>query len=164
MTSKFCRISLSVVAVCLILIAAVQGTARLSRATTSADGQGARRTATVFGRGPELHLLPNFGRVGTRVLVVGLGYPPRVRVNVYYGGLQAEFMPVPIVHAMTSTKGTFRTWFTVDCRFIALSTTHALHPPASCPTRTFRPIAIGGFVGHNFAHKKTAVVGLVVTG
>lgn len=145
--------------------------AALTAAHIGAQGKaghaGSPRVQTVFGLGPEFHLLPNFGPVGTRVLVVGLGYRPGTRVNILYGSPNAEFLPEPIATATVASNGRFRTTFIVSCAFVVLNMRSALHPPRRCPlspSAPFRAIILGGFVDHQFTHKRTATEGFIVTG
>src|SRR5450759_2891721 len=106
----------------LVLLTLLIASPATSYATRAVAGEaGALRVRTVFGLGPELHLLPNIGPVGTKVLVIGLGYRPGARVNIVYGSPNASFMPQPIVTAAVSGNGTFRTTFTVSCALVVLN-------------------------------------------
>ena len=106
------------------------------------------RTRTVFGQGPELHLLPRYGAVGTRILVVGLGYRPGVRVRILAGPPGAEFDLRPLARAKTSSEGVFRTSFMVTCR-LAAGLTAANGQCQAAP----RALIIGGFVDTGFSNK-----------
>jgi hypothetical protein len=125
------------------------------------------RSGTVFGQGPEIHLLPNVGRVGTQVEVIGLGYRAGSRVQLFYGVPGAEFLARPLADAIVSARGTFRAGFIISCALVVAGSTNAQHPPRRCPlspAAPFRAIVIGGFVDHKFVDKRTAVEGLIVTG
>lgn len=119
--------------------------------------------ATIYGQGPELHLLPNHGAVGTRVHVYGLGYPPGSRVQIVYGAPNAEFLIAsPLAVATASPRGTFQTAFTVTCAQVVFKA----NPPGKCSLGkgwSVRLMMIGGFVDHNFGHKKTAALEFTVT-
>lgn len=139
----------------------------LASHSTASHSTASLRTSTVFGRGPELHLLPNFGPVGTRVSVVGLGYPRGAHIRIIYGSPNAEFMPQPIASATVAVNGTFRTAFTVPCAFVVLHSRRALHPPKTCPlssTSPFRAVVVGTQIGQRFPHKPTESQGFIVTG
>lgn len=119
--------------------------------------------STVYRQGPELHLLPNYGAVGTRVHVYGLGYRPGSRVRIVYGAPNAEFlMGSPLAVATASRRGTFQTNFTVTCDLVIFKA----NSPARCSLGkgySVRLVMIGGFVGRSFTHKKTATLGFTVT-
>jgi hypothetical protein len=88
-------------------------------------------------------------------------------VNILYGAPNAEFLPQPIATATVSGTGRFRTAFTVTCAFVILNARNTLHPPRHCPlspSTPLRAIIVGGFVDHQFAHKRTATEGFIVTG
>lgn len=125
------------------------------------------RTSTVFGQGPELHLLPDIGPVGTRVSVAGLGYPPGAHIRIIYGSPNAEFMPQSLASASVAANGTFRTAFTVTCAFVVLHSRLALHPPKTCPLSAAAPlraVAVGTLVDQRFPHQQSEIEGFVVTG
>jgi len=125
------------------------------------------RTSTVFGKGPELHLLPDIGPVGTRVSVVGLGYPSGAHIRIIYAALKAEFMPQPLASASVAANGTFRTAFTVTCAFVVLHSRLALHPPKVCPLSAAAPlraVVVGTLVDQRFLHQQSEIEGFVVTG
>jgi hypothetical protein len=152
----------------LVLLMLLVASPVTSSTTQAVAGEpGSPRVRTVFGLGPELHLLPNIGPVGTQVLVIGLGYRARARVNIVYGSPSASFMPQPIATATVSGNGTFRTTFTVSCALVVLNTRNAMHPPRRCPlspSAPFRAVIIGGFIDHQFTNKRTATEGFIVTG
>lgn len=100
------------------------------------------RASTVFGRGPEIHLLPSFGPKGTRVTVVGLGYQPGVRVRVLYGPPNSEFVTTPLATAVVDSRGRFQTSFVV----------HGPSPPR------LTPLIIGGLAG-----SQTAMTAFIIT-
>jgi len=142
------------------------GPAILSAGHTSYNST-SLRTSTVFGKGPELHLLPDIGPVGTRVSVAGLGYSPGAHIRIIFGSPNAEFMPQSLASASVAANGTFRTAFTVACAFVVLHSRLALHPPKTCPlsaTVPLRAVAVGTLVDQRFPHKQTEIEGFVVTG
>jgi len=126
------------------------------------------RARTVLGQGPELHLLPNFGPVGTRVSVVGLGFRPGAHVNIAYGSPNAEFMPQPIAAGTASMTGRFHTTFTVTCAFVVVGSTQALHPPRHCPlssSNPFRAVIVGAIPDdHRSFRRRTETLGFIVKG
>jgi hypothetical protein len=118
---------------------------------------------TVYGMGPEIHLLPDYGPVGTTVQVYGLGYRPGAQVRIVYGAVRAEFMPSPLATAVVSPQGRFHVSFRVTCGLVVIR----MNPPRTCSlsgVNPYRLVAIGGFAGYTFAHKRTAVTGFTVTG
>jgi len=134
---------------------------------THAQPVGVRQQLTVFSQGPELHLLPNVGRVGTRVLAAGIGYRPGGIVHIVYGTPNAGFLPLSVARAIVSRAGTFRTSFVVSCAFVVAGTTQALHPPQHCPlssAQPFRAVIVGAFVGRNLKQIRTESMGFIVTG
>jgi len=79
------------------------GPAILSAGHTSYNST-SLRTSTVFGKGPELHLLPDIGPVGTRVSVAGLGYSPGAHIRIIFGSPNAEFMPQSLASASVAAN------------------------------------------------------------
>jgi hypothetical protein len=134
----------------IVLIAGLMGVG-------SVMAQGAAsRTRTVFGRGPELHLLPRYGAVGTTIMVVGLGYRAGARVRVLAGPPGAEFDLRPLAHATASSQGMFRTSFRVTCRLAA----GRRASNGQCQA-TPKSLIIGGFVGNSFSHKRTVTAAFI---
>lgn len=81
-------------------------------------------SATVFGRGAELHLLPlwpkrygqhvsNAARVGSTVRAVGLGFHPGQRVRLIYTVPDANFVLQPIAQATVNAMDRFEARFTI---------------------------------------------------
>jgi hypothetical protein len=111
--------------------------------------QAATPIPTVLGRGPEMHLFPSFGPVGTHVTVVGIGYRPGAHVRIVYGPPNSEFFPGPIAISTTGPRGRFYTGFTVT-RKLLLG-----HP--------MQPLIMGGFERGNPGRSGTAVAAFIVT-
>lgn len=86
---------------------------------------------TIFGRGPEIHLSRDWGPIGSKVLVVGRGYPPGRVVDVVPGGPNAEWLNDVLAHARVSSRGTFRTTVHVTCNLIYVDFFHK-HPRTRC--------------------------------
>jgi hypothetical protein len=106
----------------------------------------------LFHRGAELHLLPSYGSVGTKVQVLGLGYRPGGRVDVLAGMPGTEFA-LPLAHATVAPDGTFRTNFVVTCTLVTLT------PGGRCPVARHYPLILGSFEdrrGMSFTHKATS--------
>jgi hypothetical protein len=116
------------------------------------------RTQTVFGQGPELHLLPSYGPVGTTVLVVGLGYRPGSRVAIKYGPPNAEFMPTPVARVTVSAQGTFRTTFRATCQFITLRR----QAPSRCTSAVAHPLIFVG-LANTGTPQRTQTTAFIVT-
>jgi hypothetical protein len=104
---------------------------------------------TVFGHGPEVHLSPSFGPVGTHVAVVGLGYHPGAHVRIVFGPPNAEFNASPIARATVGSRGRFYTGFTVTRRLLLGHATQSL--------------IVGGFETGNSGASGTAVTAFIVT-
>lgn len=83
---------------------------------TLAQG-GSSRVPTVYKRGPEIHLLPDWGPVGTRVQVFGLGYRAGQRVGIAVGGPGAE-MSGSLVQTTVRPNGSFHVSWRITCRLI----------------------------------------------
>src|SRR5579872_7464299 len=62
---------------------------------------------TVYGRGPEIHLLPNYGTIGTKMQIFGRGYGPGRRVGILLGGFGAEYLARPLMTVRVARDGTF---------------------------------------------------------
>jgi hypothetical protein len=104
---------------------------------------------TVLGRGPEVHLFPSFGPVGTHVTVVGLGYPPGARVRIVYGPPNAEYSSQPLARATVGARGRFYTGFTVT-RPLLLG-------------QKMQPLILGGFEDGTGPSSAAATTAFIVT-
>lgn len=104
---------------------------------------------TVFGQGPEVHLFPSFGPVGTHVRVVGLGYPLGAHVRIVYGPPNAEYRSQPLASATAGARGRFYTGFTVT-RAMLLG-------------QRMQPLIVGGFEEGSGPAVAAATTAFIVT-
>ena len=111
--------------------------------------QAATPIPTVLGHGPELHLFPSFGPVGTHVAVVGLGYVPGTRVRIVYGPPNAEFTGQILAIGTVGARGRFYTGFTVS-RKLLLG-----HP--------MQPLILAGLQIGNVGASGTALTAFIAT-
>lgn len=110
--------------------------------------------ATVFGRGPELHLLGassprtgehsfNVAHAGTRVTAVGLGFHAGSRVRIIYAMASTNFLLKPIAQSVVGPQGRFEASFPV-------TRTMAHGGPWAAPghyTQPIRPLLIEAYEG-----------------
>lgn len=114
-----------------------------------APARAAAPVATVLGKGPEVHLFPSYGPVGTHVTVVGLGFRPGAQVRIVYGPPNAEFLTPPLAGATVGPLGRFYTGFTVTRKLLL---GHAM-----------QPLIVGGFEAAKAGQGGTAVTAFIVT-
>ncbi len=79
----------------------------------AASGQ----ASTIFAKGPEVHLMPSFAPVGSKISVVGLGFRAGSQIKVLYGPPNSEYDPRPLARAIAGANGRFVTSFTVTRAF-----------------------------------------------
>lgn len=104
---------------------------------------------TVLGKGPEVHLFPSFGPVGTHVTEVGVGYRPGAHVRIVYGPPNSEFNRHPLARSIVGPRGRFLTGFSVT-RTLLLG-------------HVIQPLIVGAFESGNTGSSGTAVTAFIVT-
>jgi len=75
-----------------------------------------KQAPTIYGKGREIHLLPDFGPLGAQVTVYGRGYKPHAKVKVYYapGGDALG----AVVTARVGSNGAFKGTFKMACNLM----------------------------------------------
>ena len=104
---------------------------------------------TVLGKGPEVHVVPSFGPVGTQVTVVGLGYRSGAHERIVYGPPNAEFNQQPLAQSIAGSRGRFFTSFIVT-RPLLLG-------------QRVRPLILGGFEIGSTSQSGAATTAFIVT-
>lgn|GEM_PF-6464087 len=124
------------------------------------------RIRTVYGLGPEVHLLPDFGRLGTRFRIYGLGYRPGERVGVYVAGLGAEFLRTPLVQIRVGRRGAFRVRLRVSCRMASVAYAARRSRSGPCKQRyridRDKVVIVGAFNHRGPDHSGADAAGLTI--
>lgn len=97
-----------------------------------AKAEGSRLASTVYGKGAEIHLLPDWGPVGTQVQVFGRGFQPGQVVRVSPGIIGADMgLTIRLAQTRVRPDGSFRTAWRVTCSLIYVDF-YNKHPRKRC--------------------------------